>query len=247
MKGNFKKDRENLLYHFTKSDIALTKILPLKQLRLNDIEKTNDPREYKTLGFGIIDNVTLKLNSENLKPEKISKEIKRNCKVSGFCKDYYVEKEWWDGFNLFRMWAQYGENHKGVCLVIDKDLFIEENENIFSDPFTFYKSIKYTNKDPYKFINYKEINSEGLDDYIENFIRSYYKYLFFRKHNDWKTEYEWRLIHYNANEVYCSIQKSLKSVITGFDFDKLEDLKRNVFEDGVKLSLAQYVDGNIVI
>ena len=56
-----------------------------------------------------------------------------------FCKDHEKKEPIYDkdndmyfvdmmgrGFSLPRMWAQYADNNKGVCLIIDKDAFEKE-------------------------------------------------------------------------------------------------------------------------
>jgi hypothetical protein len=250
MKWNYENKNENLIYHFTRSETGIFNIIPCGQLRLNSFERTNDPREYKSFGFGAInahfDHANY-IDQVHAEQDKISRQIKKDCKVLCFCEDYFTEGEWWDGFNLPRMWAQYGENHKGICLEIDKTEFIEENKDILGSDLTFFESIHYTNKDEYPFVEFDQYNERG-DDYLKDFIRSYYKYLFFQKNKDWETEHELRLIHFdNAVDKYCSIKKSLKKIIVGIDFDvdRLRILTK--ISNGVKLYKADYDNGVIKI
>jgi hypothetical protein len=247
MKWNFKKEKEEYLYHFTNCDTAIFKILPTGKLRLNDFTKTNDPREYKSFGFGGINgnfDESNYLEEFIAAQESISKRLKDNCKVLCFCEDYYIDDEWWDGFNLPRMWFQYGENHKGVCLQIDKKKFIAENEDLINRDLTFFKEIEYTNKNKYPFINFKEIEDDS-DSYLKGFIKANHRHLYFQKNRDWETEHEVRLIQFSATDTYYSIKESLNNVILGLGFEKkkLQLLLKQM--DSAKLRKADYDDGMI--
>ena len=120
---------KNRLYHYTSLSTALEFILSKRELLLNPLRKTNDPREYKSFVFA----AKYWANSDNGHTEQNNKEISRllrdDCKVLCFSDDY----ENYFGYEYARMWAHYGDNHKGVCLELDKTQFIEENKNII-DP-----------------------------------------------------------------------------------------------------------------
>lgn len=250
MKWNYKDNKENFIYHFTRSEKAIFNIIPSGKLLLNSFEKTNDPREYKSFGFGSINgdfDETNLISEFVAEQDRISKLIKKDCKVLCFCEDYFTEDEWWDGFNLPRMWAQYGDNHRGICLEIDKQKFIEENKDILESDLTFFESIHYTNRDHYPFVEFDKYRKQG-ELYLRDFIRANYKYLFFQKNKDWETEHEIRLIHFNNSEKkFCSIKNSLRRIITGIDFDKDRLRILAKISEGFKLSAADYDNGVIKI
>lgn len=227
MKFDVSNCKGNSIFHFTKSDTAIYKILSKARLRLNDIGETNDPREYKRFGFAGKNRPDYIRNDKKLSIEfeKYSKIIRENCKVLCFSQDYFAENEWWDGYNLPRIWAQYGENHQGICLEIDLDEFKKENDSLINDINTHFKDILYSNKvhDPsinYPTIDYPRLLEVGIS-YFKELRKSYYKYFFYKKNLDWQTESEIRLLHFGKpdNDYYCSIKSSLKRIILGLEFD----------------------------
>jgi hypothetical protein len=132
------------VYHYTRQEIALTNILSSKTIRLGPLSKTNDPRETKSWTFGLIpehgdlpsDPVKRKQEVERLMSLfDAANAIRANCKV--FCVtmddpayDPGEFHEFKRGFGHSRMWAQYGESHKGCCIIFHKN---QLHEAIFKE------------------------------------------------------------------------------------------------------------------
>ena len=224
MKDNFENTPSNSLFHFTSLKTAAEYILPNMQLRLGLLENTNDPRETKSLGFGAV-------NGEFKQGEEISdhmnwndhitKLLRKNCKVICFSTDYVIDGELYDGHNLPRMWAQYGENHKGVCLEIDRELFKEENSILLED--SYLEPINYGADFEYPWVHYNRIRAIGLEAYVDEFRVNNRKYLFYSKLKDWESERETRLLKFSkvSSDEYTSIRKSIKRIILGIDFNNI--------------------------
>ena len=114
----FGKDvSESFVYHYTKRETALEKILPTGKIMLNVLEKTNDPREYLDWGITGVN------GSEDMKPfwqalALVNENRKRKTKVLCMTRDDYQKHTRFRlmrrGFARSRMWAQYGEGHKGL-------------------------------------------------------------------------------------------------------------------------------------
>lgn len=210
----------NRLYYYCKLNTALEFILPDNKLLLNPISKTNDPRENKNFVFAATywgDTNVGNLEEQN---EEISKILRADCKVICFSQDH----EHFFGYESSRMWAYYGNNHKGLCLQIDKEEFLKENRDII-DP-NLLRKIDY-----YKFdisrpihrkqINHTVMNSMGKKKYLKEVFRpEHIDYLYFTKNKEWESEQELRLTYFSdkkENE-YCSIKNSLKNIFVGIDF-----------------------------
>lgn len=215
------KMKTKTLYHYCKLSTAIDFILPKRQLLLNLIGKTNDPRENKSFvfaasGMKVPDMATLQdHNSE------VSRKIRNGCKLLCLSADegYYF------GYELSRMWAMYADNHKGVCIGLDREKFIDENRDKI-EPNRF-KRVKYVHLDikqavHHRQIDYDRIEEIGSADYINHFRKENLDYLFFTKNAEWESEQEVRLIHFSEMEgnEYCSIEKSLKAIYLGVDFDE---------------------------
>lgn len=210
----------NRLYHYCKLSTAIEFILADKKLLLNPIGKTNDPRENKSFVFAgenINSSNYINLNDFN---SEISKEIRDGCKMTCFSKDEHP----YFGYELSRMWALYGDNHKGICIEIDKEEFAKENSDKISDGL--FRRVNYFHLDIEKPIIHKCIDHTRIDEigskrYIhEEFRPANMEYLFFTKNREWESEQEFRLIYFSdrkENE-YCSIKNSIMNIYVGVDF-----------------------------
>jgi len=124
------------LYHFTKRETLIEHILPNLELKLSSLKETNDLVENKLLiqsGIANTIDITGAVNYLNLRQEilHILKSVFKICCFS-------------DNYNLSRMWATYGDNHKGVCLRIDYETFCKENN--LKDTKSFLKNVVYKPK-----------------------------------------------------------------------------------------------------
>ena len=214
----FKKDPKRL-YYYCKLSTALELILPQSQLLLSPITQTNDPRENKVLLFKFSSNTNEHIEIFDLS-EKYSKILRDDCKVLCFSQDYKN----YQGCHLSKMWAQYGDNHKGVCLELNMDKFIEENSGIINS--RHFKKMKYSKYDflrhtSQRTIDMVKLRSIGEETYIKNNLRNEnIDFYFFTKNEEWELELEFRLVHFSGKKEneYCSIADSLELVHLGVDF-----------------------------
>ena len=112
--------------HYTQCTTAIDYILASNTLKLGPLSKTNDPRETKVWRFAVGGNSST--HDENIALSRRNTEfdalLKRGCKVLCVSEDAY---DAWKtntsqrAYGKPRMWYQYAENHKGVCLIFDKD------------------------------------------------------------------------------------------------------------------------------
>ena len=137
------------IYHYTKLSTAIEFILPSMLLKTNFLNKMNGPKENQRWFFGginvpydtlysDIDPVTNKDEAYFGSVYRLGEEIKS--KIQAIC---FVYSDRYMGYENEMMWAQYAENHKGICLEIDEELFLEENNHI--DIFKF-QNLKYNPK-----------------------------------------------------------------------------------------------------
>lgn len=245
MKDNYKNEKSDYLYHYTSFSTAVKLIIPELKLKAGTFINSNDPREIESFGFGTLSNEAPNykyLDDYEKEQLLISERLRKSVKYLCFCQDYFFENEWWDGYNMPRMWHQYAENHKGVCLEIDKELFIQENENLFSKSNVFFEDIEYSNSHEELTVNLILLRSDQ-EKYIQEFITDHNKYLFFRKTSDWSNENEKRILIIEAdNDFYFNIHKSLKRIIVGIKFSE-EELKQLVNTTrGLKVAKVEFND-----
>ena len=232
------------LYHYCSLKTAIEYILPDKRLLLNPIGSTNDPRENKSFSFAgrNLSSEFTKLHELN---SDVSDEIRKGCKLSCFSTD----RKNIFGYEYSRMWSLYGENHKGVCIELNRIKFVEENSNkINPDLFKRITYEEFNARQPikHKTVDYLEVEKLGLPNYVRDVFRpENVDYLFFTKNKEWESENEIRLIYFsdNPDQEYCTINNSINRVILGVDFNTSYYPSIANKLDGVQIDRLVY-DGN---
>ena len=240
----------NMLYHYCTLEKAVELILPEYKLLVNDIIKTNDPRENKifpiTFKYSkLVDSLNDK-NDINSKKIEVSNELKKGCKILFF----YVNNNIL-GYEISPMWAHYGSKHKGVCLEIDKEKFIRENlcesKNTIEINPAYLRKINYNDYIGAISVDYDMVKSTASKKYIEQLRNENIEKLYFTKLSDWSYESEYRLLHISKNteNEYCSIRDSLNSIYLGVDFflPFAETIKKIC--PNIQMHLLIYVEGRM--
>lgn len=245
---DFQRPRPDKLYHFTSLKCATSFILPKLRLRMNKLEKMNDPKEnlrhilegYKASKDPLNSDYNI---FEVLGAKFISEKFRCLC----FSTDLTYNNSNFAGYTLQKMWAHYGQEHEGVCLVIDYQKFIKENEIIRHDFHILDDSVSYNNdfhvpinftplvgrKRGSNVVDHLDVKGKVMGAFKNKRILDEY---FFTKSADWAGESEYRFLCLNANKsIYMSIAGSLEKVIKGLNFP--ED-KTN--------SIEQFVDKEMV-
>ncbi|MFS0883478.1 DUF2971 domain-containing protein [Metabacillus niabensis] len=243
------------LYHYTSLEKALNFILPTKKLRLSSIVRTNDPRETQDWYPSI--RLTQDMNDERVNELMDELKItfnteKKKAKLICFSQDHN-DKEWGDdtnafslelrkGYFRFRMWANYADNHSGICLEFDKDILISSIKNELEGMGKLYSgSVTYTNYSAvqhYRATSFdsNEINTYGLTSVINKHLEESFKHIFFEKLYDWRDEAEFRILHIpkdHDEEVYVNIGNSLTNIYVGANYDNSKDMElETVKENG---------------
>ena len=191
-------------------------ILPTLQLKLNVLKNTNDPREKELSLNHTIQNIEFAGQYIDLH-HKIYTKLDSDFKVCCFSADYIMDSTKYSGSNLPRMWATYGDNHKGICLVISKKEF--EKENNIDNKNSTLRTVSYKPNLSNIFNGEAERDNFNHDLAAEGIIEANREKIFYTKHHDWITECEVRLVTKSSSN-YCSIKESLHKVILGMDFPK---------------------------
>ena len=235
------------IFHYTKMESGLN-ILFEKRLRLNSISKTNDPRETRSWNllplkdFGQQHNADVDQANdviENIIPRVMMKEWKVLC----FTLDSSTQNEKTEpstkklyatfldpGYTRPRMWAQYADNHKGVCLLFDKSKLDEKVQQEFEGQ-CFPGEVGY---DGEAFVDHSifppispnllnDIKNLGPKEAARKYVFDHYPSLFLRKNPDWATETEYRwLIHSTIKEIEdIPIEGTIKAVLVSLEFSKI--------------------------
>ena len=237
---NFNKD-DNFIYHYTNYNVAIENILSSNTLLFNKVRKMNDPLEFENFIHAASWNNEIP-GEERTKLLNIGREsnniVKNKIKICCFCVDtdisehidyiHCINK----GYSRSRMWSQYANGHRGICLIFNRVKLLEiikgKYENIFSE------EIKYRNN-LFNIFNFQDIEYEiarNMDAW-EWVKRHKHEYLFY-KVDDYKSEQEYRIAVYSDNDddnILIDFEDSLEGVILGVRFPDVYKVNiKNVME-----------------
>lgn len=218
-------NKEDTIFHYTKIGIAIEKILYEKRLIFSKGIKTNDPREYNPLDLS--PNLEGDYNDEEFRKEwyAAEKSVRKNLnryKYACFCLNDLntTQQSRLYGYDLLRMWAQYGENFYGVCIAFSAS-FIQsrlKEQGIINHA----KRIKYDRNLLYNDRALLDVNANDFmykdkDQWAKKYIQNNLNQLFFSKHVDFQDENEFRIVLYDPEEVFKNLDISggIKAVILG--------------------------------
>lgn len=236
---------DELVYHYTSAETARDYILRNKTLKLSMYANTNDPKETKAWQFDLGTNENRDLGPYSLTKisERFSDALKERTKVACFSMDAppltgnHMEDILHRGYAKPRMWAQYGENHRGVCLVFRKEPLLatvrrQVTEGLLLEGNVHYRNVALVpNLTPHEFmIDFDLYESLGPIAYAHSHIKTHHRALFFEKLLDWRDESEWRIVLLSEvdKDEYVQYDSALVGVMHGAEID--EEVSREITE-----------------
>jgi hypothetical protein len=250
------------LCHYTKKDVALENILFEKKIKFGQMQFTNDPKESRMKPLGYMMDSDKRLNSDdfaeldNLQAQIQLQEWKALCltkhqKPRRFKNNDKIgyHRLFEMGYSRPHMWAQYAENHTGVCLIFDGKRL---HENIKKHT----KEKGYILR--YGSVDYRNTNSPGgwlntsgdpksREETVRQYFLMNYKAIFLSKYLDWKNETEFRWLMYGQTKSpeFVSVEGAITSVLVGMDFPIVyEPALREVCKElGISAGRMRWFDG----
>ena len=226
-------EHDRFLYHYTSIETALNHILADQTIQIGSFRGTNDPKESKNWEFSVaMGNMEASYEETTEARNAIAALIKDKAKVLCFSQDKnYCDIEplnhiYSRGFAKPRMWAQYGGNHTGVCLVFDWAIIAKAMTEQFSGNTTdvYWGAVRYVNRQLGEdvlrsgyTINYPQLKNLGREVYVRRHVFSHHERLFFEKAADWRDEdeYRWVLISDRPGNLYVNFGPALAGVVFG--------------------------------
>lgn len=230
-------ESDDAIFHYTNAQSALESILPKRILRLSSLQKTDDPQEYKEWRFGLVGwslpdgiepkwfGTSRKINLKRLKQSyTICFSKNTDLEIEDEFDPDQKEKKRLPGYLKNRMWSQYGDHHKGICLVISKKemlSFVKEYSGVAKCDDVSYKYFDSIDT------NAVTINGNDLADQSEEIISIRHiinnsQNMFFCKNIDYRDESEYRLFilddKSDSEYKYISISTMLKGIVLGERF-----------------------------
>lgn len=216
------------VYHYTKEDTAEA-ILSSMELRMRSFEHLNDPRESKTWPFAFYARSDVYFNPDLFR--QASDFITRRTLIaccSGNAPTSAPGEPLRPGCAHPRMWAQYANDHTGVCLVFDSTeleaciRMAAGDFRLFVGPVQYHDALHAPSTqggDPWAIAYLEDVISQGLPAVMEPHIERFHNALFFTKHIDWRDEWEQRWV-VRANDdapIFVPIRPALRAVLIGQD------------------------------
>jgi hypothetical protein len=229
------RSTDKYLFHYTSVETLLDYILPSQTLRLSPMSEVNDPKESKFsvnafYGGGGIDAIrTLHTQWRSFYHSRV--------KAACFsCDDPSIAirgtEHMFHGWAKPTMWAHYADNHKGVCVAFRRQSLLNAFENSFASASRiFYGKVNYQeivsiseDYEERRFALHKaHIGAEELENNFDSFVLDYidkfHEEIYFRKHGDWSSENEYRLLMVSEKDgfEYLDYGDSIAGVCSGFD------------------------------
>lgn len=236
----------NTIYHYTSIETLVKYILPTNTIKFGKYEDMNDPWEYnlKLVDLGDIDNYGFDYNTYRLVESTFDNFVRKHIHIFCTTKNYIFDDIPIWGYNHPRMWAQYGRNHRGVCLAFNKEKLekcivnsVGDLKMVFSECINYSSAFAEVNGRNKIIIDPSRINDNA---YLLNTLYEYItqnKVVFFTKREDWEDEKEFRFLVVSAsnNAYYIDFKDALESIIVG---DKT--FESNVLSEFETFILNQY-------
>lgn len=254
--GSFNSiDINKYVYHYTRAETAILSILPSGRLRFSPFSDVNDPRESRDwqicLGGDASDHPELifVLNNE------VNAAAKHNARLLCMSRDQECTgpqstSEFYRGFGRPRMWAQYGDNHKGICLVFDRDrLDSKIREQLGASGITISGPVLYSNYARREFdallVHVKQLKGIDIRKFANDHVQRHIEAFFLQKSMDWSQEAEVRWVRFGGKPgvEHVAFGDSLVAIIRGTSHRNTSQSAALLRETGVRIYQMAWTNG----
>lgn len=226
----FQSNSCEFLYHYTKAETAIDYILSSGTLKFSSYRNTNDPKESKDWFFipGTNENRDLSKYTPEYLTDIMNPRLKLATNLLCFSIDQsltgnHLEDTPKRGFCKPRMWAQYADNHKGICLVFNSETLSKEIHKNFNRLTYISDHIQYKDRliadiqtEQAFIVNIDCLENWGADEYAYGHGQKFAKRLFFEKALDWSNEDEYRWVVFDCeNELLLEYKNALRGIVFG--------------------------------
>ena len=239
-------DVERLVCHYTTASTALEHILTTMRLRLGPIADTNDPWEGRRPAGGMMRGVPFVPTGDDFphfffEARNEMDRVLNLARVACLCRNEALSSSRSIGLSRMawardRMWAQYADRHRGVCLLFDRDELIASFQKALGDQGgCLAEDVTYSDADPLP-VPDLDAFMQSPTEYPLGYRNLHARPLYFMKREDWSGEREFRVaaLVKQAKDpfAFVPIKGPLKSLIVGHRFPRayrpsvLESCKR---------------------
>lgn len=215
------------LFHYTRLETAIEKILPTLTLRMNPFSRMRDPRESKAWAVsatGFVGDLTGdELDGAWARGQHRMNEAKDRFKLLALTMDDPETPDpYGRGWARARLWDRYADGGRGVCLAFDRADLIRmvtaELEDLGLEPRC--GPVEYKDGRLFEEIHFDIVAlATDLEGTVRRQLSEHLDALFLRKLTDWRSEHEFRFIVEtdDAEPVDVNIRGALRAVCLGPD------------------------------
>jgi Protein of unknown function (DUF2971) len=225
--------RGSCVYHYTRLSSAVESILPDGSLRMSPFSAMRDPRESKLLEiigipaeFVPDDWDWREEITKFTRLDQMAKRVKDRVKVLCLVRDDPSERDFETevfgrGFARPRLWEQYGDQHRGVCLCLDQETLVADaTHSVRRQGELLHNNVDYIDGElapEAREILMVDARERADAEILAAHLKAYAQEIFFTKLTDWASEMEYRFVLPTDHEqpVLVPIRDSLKAVIIG--------------------------------
>jgi len=212
------------LFHYTTVATALKHILANRQLRLGSPTNTNDPFESEPHSVGLTGEaqpVEAMFPLFQLAGRLFRDRCRLACLTRSGPNSWSSAPGFGNGFMRARMWAQYADNHAGVCLAFDQSRLVEAAQACERPGVRLYKApVRYRTEEQREMVLQLPIDQivDRPEKLASELFPSVVAGLYFSKAWDWATESEYRLLLEDGVDdfEYLDVSRALTGVFGGW-------------------------------
>jgi Protein of unknown function (DUF2971) len=264
----FPEDR--YVYHYTKWDVARDHILGGERtIQISSAQKMNDPLESQ----GFANRLSYRTDTEFSEDfmQRVYPIIQDSCRtkihIFATSKDRnptqhdhpngrITSQEGCRGFGHPPMWAHYGENHAGVCLLLDRLKIDRQIVHYCQDKIIRSSCVSYlqmvgstmarlgVDLDP----DWQTLNDSELSSKVLGFLNDLDTPPFLMKHSDWsyENEYRWVILGGDTEKLTVPLQgDEIVGVLAGsrFEEDNRNELSEICKKAGISGRQLSWTEG----
>ncbi|WP_242344373.1 DUF2971 domain-containing protein [Anaeromyxobacter terrae] len=207
---------QEFVYHYTRASTAIEYIFPRMRLRLGSPADTNDPIE----GLTAVSAAGGRNSSDRMGALFAARDVVIGSRIACFSRDTPSSPGW----QHHRMWAQYAEHHRGVCLCLDRRTLESNAEALESERRKVIgRNVEYVDAVDHS-LDMDALLAEGAPSYVARYFRQHPRPRYFTKLTDWAGESEFRLLLTggdNASQYeFVTLVGALRGVYVGARFSQ---------------------------
>jgi hypothetical protein len=245
------------LFHYTSLGAAIERILPSEQFRLSRLSEMRDPRESQVWPVAASFYGDGPAGAEPLfwDINRRVNAVKDTCRVMSLTQDDLTRdagERWGRGFARPRLWEQYAEVHRGVCLCFDRNtLAAIASSRLTQLGRLEHGPVTYRDRPAPLTVLLDAATADNAEALAQDVLDKSFSEVFFQKATDWESEHEYRFVLRTSVEedTFLPLHPSLRHVILGWRTPApyLPSLKALCEPFGIQIWRLTWWDGRPVI